>query len=88
MSSNPGTPLSDRRGKKAKANTIVLANAPRTEEEQSGERRRPYFLKMLQQHIGTYILADTLDWDGESLFPRTPNTWRLHSVGPVAEEEI
>jgi len=69
MSSNSQTQLSqaDRRGKKA--NAIVLANAP--QKEQSGERR-PYLLKMLQNQIGTYILADTLDWDGESLFPRPP----------------
>ena len=60
--SNPETPLSARRGKKA--NAIVLANAPPSE---SG--RRPYLLKMLQHHIGTYILADTLDWDGEFAFP-------------------
>jgi hypothetical protein len=70
MSSNSQTQLShaDRCGKKASA--IVLANAP--QKEQSGEGR-PYLLKMLQNQIGTYILADTLDWDGASLFPRPPN---------------
>jgi hypothetical protein len=57
--SNPDKPLSSRRGKEA--NAIVHANAP-----QSGSGRRPYLLKMLQHHFGTYILADTLDWDGES----------------------
>jgi hypothetical protein len=55
-------PLSARRGKKT--NAIAHVNAPRSE---SG--RRPYLLKMLQHHIGTYILADTLDWDGEFAFP-------------------
>jgi hypothetical protein len=66
-SSHLRTPLSDSRGKKA--NAIVLANAP--QKEQPGGRR-PYLLKMLQHQIGTYILADTLDWDGESLFPSRP----------------
>ena len=69
MSSNPQMPLSDRRGKKT--NAIVLANAP--QKEQSGGRR-PYLLKMLQDQIGTYILADTLDWDGEPFFPRPPDS--------------
>ena len=58
----PEMPLSARRGKKT--NAIAHVNAPRSE---SG--RRPYLLKMLQHHIGTYILADTLDWDGEFAFP-------------------
>jgi hypothetical protein len=74
MSSNSQTRLSDCHGKKADA--IVLANAP--QKEHSGGRR-PYLLKMLQNQIGTYILADTLDWDGESLFPRPPHPtspWR------------
>ena len=55
-------PLSARRGKEATAASaaIVHANAPHSE---SG--RRPYLLKMLQHHIGGYLLADTLDWDGE-----------------------
>ena len=64
MSSNSQTTrLSDRRGKKT--NAIDLANTPQN--EQSGERR-PYLLKMLQDQIGSYLLADTLDWDGESPF--------------------
>jgi hypothetical protein len=56
-------PLSARRGKDATAAAaaIVHANAPQS--EVSG--RRPYLLKMLQHHIGSYLLADTLDWDGE-----------------------
>ena len=61
--SNPEMPLSSRRGKEATAAAIVHANAPQSE---SG--RRPYLLKMLQHHIGSYILADTLDWDGEFCF--------------------
>lgn len=79
MSSNSQTQPSraNRRGKKASG--IVHANAP--QKEQSGEPR-PYLLKMLQNQIGTYILADTLDWDGEFAFSlarqiqRPPPPWR------------
>ena len=60
--STPEMPLSTRRGKNA--NAIAHVNTPPSE---SG--RRPYLLKMLQHHFGTYILADTLDWDGEFAFP-------------------
>jgi len=61
--STPEMPLSSRRGKNFKANAIAHVNVPPSE---SG--RRPYLLKMLH-HFGTYILADTLDWDGEFAFP-------------------
>lgn len=77
-------PSSCRHGKKNL--TTVLANAPRPQSESSSEqsplkpkdqttrRRRPYFFKMLQHQISTRILADTLDWDGESVLslPPTP----------------
>jgi hypothetical protein len=43
---------------------IVHANAPRS--KKSGGSR-PYLLGTLQHHFGSYILADTLDWDGEIL---------------------
>ena len=60
--SNSRMPLSCRRGK---GDAIVLADGPPPSE--SG--RRPYLLNLLQQHLGTYLLADTLDWEGESFFP-------------------
>ena len=46
-------------------NETVLANAPQPEERK--HQRRPYLLKMLQRGLGTRVLADTLDWDGECL---------------------
>jgi hypothetical protein len=58
-------------------NVAILANAPQPPLSISSERqqhppkpkgrRRPYFFKLLQERIGTHILADTLDWDGEFL---------------------
>ena len=48
---------------KRKADEIVHTNAP---QQLSEPRHRPYLLKMLQDGLGTRVLADTLDWDGES----------------------
>jgi hypothetical protein len=48
---------------KRKTDGIVHANAP---QQLSEPRHRPYLLKMLQDGLGTCVLADTLDWDGES----------------------
>ena len=47
---------------KRKTDGIVHANAP---QQLSQPRHRPYLLKMLQDGLGTRVLADTLDWDGE-----------------------
>jgi hypothetical protein len=47
---------------KRKTDEIVHANAP---QQLSAPRHRPYLLKMLQDGLGTRVLADTLDWDGE-----------------------
>lgn len=56
-------PLSARQQKR-KTDDIVRANAP--PQQLSGQPwRRPYLLKMLQDRLGTRVLADTLDWDGE-----------------------
>jgi hypothetical protein len=56
-------PLLARQQQKQKADAIAHANAP----QQLSEPRhgRPYLLKMLQDGLGTRVLADTLDWDGE-----------------------
>jgi len=74
-------PLSRNHGN---ANAIVLANAsqpesggeqrPRVPQDQGVSRKkRPYLLKMLQHHLGSHIVSDTLDWDGESCaFPSLP----------------
>ncbi|KAH9975702.1 hypothetical protein BGW80DRAFT_1294139, partial [Lactifluus volemus] len=59
-------------------NVAILVNAPQPPLSISSEkqhhppkpkgRRRPYFFKLLQERIGTHILADTLDWDALSHF--------------------
>jgi hypothetical protein len=56
-------PLLARQEQKRKADGIVHANAPPQLSEP--RCRRPYLLKMLQDGVGTRVLADTLDWDGE-----------------------
>ena len=63
-------PLLARQQQKRKADAIAPANAaPQQQQQQqlSEPRRRPYLLKMLQDGLGTRVLADTLDWDGEFL---------------------
>ena len=52
------------RQEKRKTDEIAPANAPH-DQQLSEPRRRPYLLKMLQDGLGTRVLADTLDWDGE-----------------------
>lgn len=56
-------PLSARQQKR-KTDEVVRANAP-PQQLSEQPRRRPYLLKMLQNRLGTRVLADTLDWDGE-----------------------
>lgn len=62
-------PLLARQQQKRKADGIAHANAS----QQLSERRHrpPYLLNMLQDRLGTRVLADTLDWDGEFLFVLT-----------------
>jgi hypothetical protein len=55
-------PLLARQQQKRKADAIAHANAP---QQLSEPPRRPYLLKMLQDGLGTRVLADTLDWEGE-----------------------
>jgi hypothetical protein len=59
-------PLLARQEQKRKADEIAHANAPQQMSEP--RHRRPYLLKTLQDGLGTRVLADTLDWDGEFLF--------------------
>jgi len=57
-------PLLARQQQKRKANGIAHASAP--QQRLSEPRYRPsYLLKMLQDGLGTRVLTDTLDWDGE-----------------------
>jgi hypothetical protein len=73
----PPMPFTCRHGN---TNVAIVANAPQPQSISSEKqhppkpkgRRRPYFFKMLQQRIGTHILADTLDWDGEFLTRSRP----------------
>ena len=58
-------PLSARQQEKRKINEV--ANFPQQPSEPQ-HRHRPYLLKMLQHRLGTRVLADTLDWDGECAF--------------------
>jgi hypothetical protein len=84
----PHVPLSPPRQRKTKQQMIVHANAPQPDREHEPEPEpelapapapqveRPYLLKKLQHGLGTRVLGDTLDWDGEfSAIPsgaRTP----------------
>jgi hypothetical protein len=54
--------LARQQQQKRKADEIAHANAP---QQLSEPRHRRYLLKMLQDGLGTRLLADTLDWDGE-----------------------
>jgi hypothetical protein len=54
---------------------IVHANAPQPDHAEPEpepelapapqDKERPYLLKKLQHGVGTRVLGDTLDWDGE-----------------------
>ena len=75
------------RQQKRKTDEIAPANAPH-DQQLSEPRRRPYLLKMLQDGLGTRVLADTLDWDGEfrAFFSPSracgpPPFWRVPSRG-------
>jgi hypothetical protein len=58
-------PLLARQEQKRKADEIAHANA--SQQLSEPRQRRPYLLNMLQDGLGTRVLADTLDWDGEFL---------------------
>jgi len=79
----PHMPLSAREQKR-KTNEIVHANAPQPLSE---PRHRPYLLKMLQQELGTCVLADTLDWDGERPSPSLHFPSRA-ARGGISEKRI
>jgi len=81
-------PLSRNHGN---ANAIVLANAsqpesggeqrPRVPQDQGVSRKkRPYLLKMLQHHLGSHIVSDTLDWDALIHFNFDSSTLSLDNV--------
>ncbi|KAH9955409.1 hypothetical protein BC827DRAFT_874468 [Russula dissimulans] len=67
-------PLSGRRGNN---NAHALANAPLPQDRPG---RRPCLLKMLQHHIGTSMLGDTLDWDALSHFKFDASMLSLDNV--------
>lgn len=59
-------PLLARQQQKRKADEIAHANA--SQQLSEPRHRRPYLLNMLRDGLGTRVLADTLDWDGEFSF--------------------
>jgi hypothetical protein len=67
---------SSRQRKTKETEMIVHANAPQPDEPEpepapAPQEERPFLLKKLQHGLGTRVLGDTLDWDGESVrFPR------------------
>jgi hypothetical protein len=71
--------LARQQQQKRKADEIAHANAP---QQLSEPRHRPYLLKMLQDGLGTRVLADTLDWDGE--FVRSSCPSRARGPPPLA----
>jgi hypothetical protein len=72
-------PLLAHQEQKGKADEIVHANAS---QQLSEPRHRPYLLKMLQDGIGTRVLADTLDWDGELSILFLPPPTRSRAAAP------
>jgi hypothetical protein len=78
-------PLLARQQQKRKADAIVHANAPQQQQHQLSEPRHrpPYLLKMLQDGLGTRVLTDTLDWDGELSVHFAPPT-RARGPPPLA----
>lgn len=81
-------PLLARQEQKRKADEIVIVHANDAPEQLSEPRHRPYLLKMLQDGLGTRVLADTLDWDGEFMrsfcFLPPPPPSRARGPPPLA----
>jgi hypothetical protein len=74
-------PLLARQEQKRKANGIAHVNALQLSEP----RHRPrYLLKMLQDGLGTRVLTNTLDWDGELSVHFAPSPTRSRAAAPGA----